>query len=569
MKNILFQLQGNSEPYAYESDIYQENVVCESESSDDCSTINKSEVEDMIYVPYNEKVKKGSYNTLKLPKYASACCRHGISDVASAELANALLEDMGILTKDNPNLVIDKSKIKRQKEIVGRKINEESVASRKDLEGLYFDGRDDKTTIMDTDEDGSHRRRTIREEHVSMIQEPGSIFLTHVSTGRQKTALITFEVMYKYLIDNEIDLSKLRVIGSDGTNTNTGKNNGIIRRFEVKLNQPLQWFICLLHFNELPLRHLVQLLDGPTSSAEILTGELGSKLPNVLDFPIVKFKPIKIPNVINISNLNDLSTDQKYLYDMLMAIGNGSVSRELEKRNPGKTHKARWLTTANRLLRLYVATNKPSKVQITITKYIVEVYGPIWFAVKCFPNCIYGARHLYSCIKLSRSMEKNSRDIIDEVIQTNAYFAHPENILIAMLHDHRLNIRRLALNNIKEARSVKEERLRRFEVPSLNFSAKEYYNMINWKKCDITEPPLTKAIPIEDLTTFVEEYQEGDEPLFKFPAHTQAVERTVKLVTQTSTKVCGESQRNRRILTVISRRKEQPKFRTKSDYKLS
>ena len=95
--------------------------------------------------------------------------------------------------------------------------------------------------------------------------------------------------MYKYLIDNEINLSKLRVIGS-GTNTNTGKNNGIIRRFEVKLNQPLQWFICLLHFNELLLRHSVQLLDGPTSSAEILTGELGAKLPNVLDFPIVKLK---------------------------------------------------------------------------------------------------------------------------------------------------------------------------------------------------------------------------------------------------------------------------------------
>ena len=37
-------------------------------------------------------------------------------------------------------------------------------------------------------------------------------------------------------------------------------------------------------------------------------------------------------------------------------------------------------------------------------------------------------------------MEKNSKDVIDEVVQTKAYFAHPENILIAMLHDHQLNI---------------------------------------------------------------------------------------------------------------------------------
>ena len=41
-----------------------------------------------------------------------------------------------------------------------------------------------------------------------------------------------------------------------------------------------------------------------------------------------------------------------------------------------------------------------------------------------------------------------------------------------MLQDHRLNIRRHALNNIKEAGSVKEERLRRFEAPSLNSSVK-------------------------------------------------------------------------------------------------
>ena len=110
---------------------------------------------------------------------------------------------------------------------------------------------------------------------------------------------------------------------------------------------------------------------------------------------------------------------------------------------------------------------------------------------------------------------------------------------------------------------MKEERLRRFEVSSLNFNAKEYYNIINWEKCDITELSLTKAVSIEDFTTFVEEYQEGDEPLFKFPAHTQAIERKVKLVTHTSAKVCGQRQRNRRILIVISRRKEQPKFRTR------
>ena len=47
--------------------------------------------------------------------------------------------------------------------------------------------------------------------------------------------------------------------------------------------------------------------------------------------------------------------------------------------------------------------------------------------------------------------------------------------------------------------------------------------MIDWRKCKITEPPMTMNIPFEKLTDFVEEYQESDEPVFPFPAHTQAV----------------------------------------------
>ena len=55
--------------------------------------------------------------------------------------------------------------------------------------------------------------------------------------------------------------------------------------------------------------------------------------------------------------------------------------------------------------------------------------------------------------------------------------------------------------------------------------------MIDWIKCKITELSMTMNMSFEELTDFVEEYQESDEPLFRFPSHTQAVERTVKLVT--------------------------------------
>ncbi|GBM14185.1 hypothetical protein AVEN_61002-1 [Araneus ventricosus] len=50
----------------------------------------------------------------------------------------------------------------------------------------------------------------------------------------------------------------------------------------------------------------------------------------------------------------DLSKDQKYLSDISYAVLTGSS--DPSRRDPGPTSHARWLTTANRILRLYVGT---------------------------------------------------------------------------------------------------------------------------------------------------------------------------------------------------------------------
>ena len=123
-------------------------------------------------------------------------------------------------------------------------------------------------------------------------------------------------------------------------------------------------------------------------------------------------------------------------------------------------------------------------------------------------------KYLVRKVKFTTDMETKSR--VEEVIQTNAYFAHPENTLIAMLHDRRIEIRRLVLNHIKDSTSSKCQNLQTFEIPFLIFSANENYNMIGWSKCKITEPPMTMNMPFEELIDFVEEYQESDEPLFRW-----------------------------------------------------
>lgn len=45
-------------------------------------------------------------------------------------------------------------------------------------------------------------------------------------------------------------------IGCDGTSVNTGIKGCLIRVLEEHTKRPLQWLICQLHLNELPLRHI-------------------------------------------------------------------------------------------------------------------------------------------------------------------------------------------------------------------------------------------------------------------------------------------------------------------------
>lgn len=62
---------------------------------------------------------------------------------------------------------------------------------------------------------------------------------------------------------------------------------------EDALQKPLQWLICLLHCNELPLRALIQHLDGKTAGPGQFKGPIGKLLDDCEKQVIVKFVPVK------------------------------------------------------------------------------------------------------------------------------------------------------------------------------------------------------------------------------------------------------------------------------------
>ena len=58
--------------------------------------------------------------------------------------------------------------------------------------------------------------------------------------------------------------------------------NGAIHYLELFLQRPLQWSICMLHLNELALRHTFTTLDGSTKSPDKSTGPIGYMLNGVV-----------------------------------------------------------------------------------------------------------------------------------------------------------------------------------------------------------------------------------------------------------------------------------------------
>lgn len=242
---------------------------------------------------------------------------------------------------------------------------------------VYFDGRKDDT-IAQVKQRTKYRRITIKEEHISVLSEPASKYIGHFVplSGSGKDIC---DGLNNLLFDKG-GVDDLEAAACDGTVINTGWKNGTIRCLERKIGRPLQWIICLLHFNELPFWALFVYIDGATDGPNSFSGPIGNELKICESKPVIKFKAIDciLPDI----DTNDLSKDQKYLLNISTAIKSGTCSLDLSLNEPGCLNHARWVTCANRILRLYVSTSKPSAALQSIVTYLLKVYVPQWFLVR-------------------------------------------------------------------------------------------------------------------------------------------------------------------------------------------
>lgn len=218
-------------------------------------------------------------NMTKIPNIAMASCRFGVSSTATAAIATATLLDFQVISADDTQMTVDTNKVHRAKATLQEDLRKEAAAraANAGISCIFFDGRRD-WTLAYSDKDGSDQRHPCfrKEEHYTVVSEPGGNYLFHFTPNEATKGSTAAEQIAKSFVtwmrEHGVDKT-LKCIGGDSTNTNTGIWGGVFHQVEMMLGRPLNWLVCGLHINELPLRHLIVGLDGRTCSDTGFTGK--------------------------------------------------------------------------------------------------------------------------------------------------------------------------------------------------------------------------------------------------------------------------------------------------------
>ena len=73
----------------------------------------------------------------------------------------------------------------------------------------------------------------------------------------------------------------------------------------------------------------------------------------------------------------------------------------------------------------------------------------MWFTIKCNPLVIHGAKNTFRSIQLQKNLNKDERAVAKKAVQRNAFFSHPDQLLLAMSADGDAEVRAKAVRLIK------------------------------------------------------------------------------------------------------------------------
>lgn len=213
-----------------------------------------------------------------LKNFAEECDRYNVHDRPAAAMASALLKDFEIKDDEGNFVVIDKSKVKRERFSYEQELlRRNRVLS--NMKAFAFDSKKDRTLTQTRTEDGKLQPRIILETHITVLRQPSSVFLGYAKTMESSLGSDIANILLQFFREKIISIANMTAVCCDGEPKNTGKHNGVLRCLEKHLGKPLHWFVCLIHFNELVFRHIFEKIEpsrttGPTTSTVLIANAI-------------------------------------------------------------------------------------------------------------------------------------------------------------------------------------------------------------------------------------------------------------------------------------------------------
>ena len=257
-----------------------------------------------------------------------------------------------------------------------------------------------------------------------------------------------------------------------------------------------------------------------------------------------------------------MSTDQFLLYHTCKAIINGKCPSWLAKRRVGGVSHARWLTTAIRILYVYMSISEPSEAITRLATFVVSGYACWWFSSRVSWRITDAPNLLYSAVKYVHELSPIEREPMKQVIERNFFWGHPESILIACLASSNADIRSRAVARIIKSRETEVEGpVRVFHLPTPLYTASGFDSLIDWNEVTITSPPLLRKLTNDDLRKY-----EHTPLVSDIPHNTQHLERLIQLMASNATRAATPKLRNGIAKATIQNRNSKPRLEKKSDF---
>ena len=273
---------------------------------------------------------------------------------------------------------------------------------------------------------------------------------------------------------------------------------------------------------------------------------------------------MEIPEAV----LSQMSTDQRTSYKLVQAVKVGCLPESLQYVKCGELSHARWLTTGQRTIflwsRVHGLEKNDKKILELLARFFINFYFKLYFDIKVKHLLIDAPRHILTSLRLLRAEPKSVSKVISPFIQSGAWNAHPENLLLCLLASQDPVERCFAVDKILESRGSEEfgdESVRTRITPKLNFSATTLSDLIFWNEVNIEEPVFSCCLSRYDI----EQLRHQPLTVPPFSCHTQSTERCVKLVTEAAAEVAGQNARDLYIKVKNNYRKSIPTFNTKAD----